>query len=109
MTFTVEVDSNYYYQDAEERYTHGRFETFEEAEAAAKRIVDSYLASAYKPGMTASELYASYTGFGDDPFIYSAGETPKFSAWDYASRRSDELCAETNATGERRNADPITK
>lgn len=109
MTFLVQVDSNYHYQDAEERYTHGRFETFEEAEAAAKRIVDSYLASAFKPGMTANELYASYTGFGDDPFIVSTGEIPKFSAWDYASERSGELCAEANANGESRNADPITK
>jgi hypothetical protein len=38
-----------------------------EALAAAKNIVDEFLAREYKCGMTAKQLYAKYTSFGDDP------------------------------------------
>ena len=44
-----------------------------------------------KPGMTASELYDAYTGFGDDPFIVcvnSDDERVRFSSWDYAKEQS---------------------
>lgn len=92
--FTVMVDDNYHYMDEDERYKHGDFATAEEALAAARNIVDGFLDTAYEPGMSGSALYASYTAFGDDPFIVSSSglEDVKFSAWDYARVRSDEIC-----------------
>ena len=47
-----------------------------------------------KPGMTADELYSSYVTFGDDPWIpETPTDTDRFSAWDYARKRSLEICA----------------
>jgi hypothetical protein len=43
--------------------------------------------------MTAADLHDTYTSFGDDPFIRPAPDGEKFSAWDYAKQRCDELCA----------------
>ncbi len=92
--YAVMVDDNYHYMDKDERYKHGDFATAAEAIAAARKIVSGYLASAYEPGMSATSLYSSYTAFGDDPFIVSSigAEDVKFSAWDYARVRSDEIC-----------------
>ena len=92
MTYTVWVDDNFHYMDEDERYKHGEFETLEAAIEACKRIVDAYLVSAYTPGMSADALHASYTGFGDDPWVSGADGTP-FSAWKYAEQRCAEICA----------------
>jgi hypothetical protein len=89
--YKVLVDDNFDYMDQDKRYEHGIFPTAEEAISACKRIVDSNLNDFMQPGMTASELYDAYTGFGDDPFIVcvNAGDEPvRFSAWDYAKERS---------------------
>ena len=74
----------------------GRFATYAEAEAHCKRIVDGCLDDCYKPGMTADELYSSYTMFGEDPFIqWNSKEVDKvegrFSAWEYAKARCSEI------------------
>jgi hypothetical protein len=53
-----------------------------------------------QPGMTASELYDAYTGFGDDPFIVcvNADDEPvRFSAWEYAEERSRLLISQRKA------------
>jgi hypothetical protein len=70
-----------------ERYELGEFTTWEAAVAASKQIVDEFLVSSYRPGMTAKELYEGYVGFGEDPFIISVTTTDdsrRFSAWSYA-------------------------
>jgi hypothetical protein len=95
MTYKVFIDDNFHYMDESERYELGEFPTLDAAIAASRKIVDEYLLSAYKPGMTAHALYRSYTSFGEDPFIVavSSNETGVlFSAWDYAKSRCDELC-----------------
>jgi hypothetical protein len=89
--YKVLVDDNFDYMDEDRRYEHGVYPTVEEAISACKRIVDSNLAGFLKPGMTASELYDAYRGFGDDPFIVclKPDEEPvRFSAWEYAEERS---------------------
>jgi hypothetical protein len=91
MTYTIRVDDNYDYMDKDARYTHGEYQTLEAAIKEAKEIVDSYLSSAYTPGMSAEDLYQSYTSFGDDPFIVGP-EDSKFSAWDYAKAQCEVLC-----------------
>ena len=80
--------------DESERYKHGEFETLEEAISACKAIVDEFLTSSYKPGMSAAELNQLYTMFGEDPWIAGGGPGVKFSAWDYASARVLEICGE---------------
>ena len=95
MPFEVIVDDNFHYMDESERYVLGSFETFECALDAAKRIVDQYLASAYRPGITVEELYGSYTSFGEDPFIRSSevqADAGTFSAWRYAKQQCAILC-----------------
>jgi hypothetical protein len=96
MIYRVLVDDNYHFTDETERYALGEFPNLAQAIEAAQRIVDEYLLSAYQPGMTAAALYGSYTGFGEDPFIVAIPATDNgnlFSAWDYAKRRCEELCA----------------
>lgn len=87
MPYVVFIDDNFHYMDESERYRHGEFATCDEAIAACQKIVDAYLESAYKPGMTAAELFTSYTFFGEDPFIRTDDEQCKFSARTYASAR----------------------
>jgi hypothetical protein len=98
MTYKVFIDDNFHYMDESERYELGEFSTLEAAIEASKKIVDEYLRSAYRPGMIANELSASYTLFGEDPFIIdTSGKSigVLFSARDYASRRSAEMCVTT--------------
>jgi hypothetical protein len=104
MTYTVRVDDNFHYMDKDYRYTHGEYETVEEAVKAAQAIVDSFLAAAYIPGMSPDDLYRSYTSFGDDPFIIGP-ENPKFSAWNYAQGRCNEICA--SAANETSHGAPV--
>ena len=95
MTYRVMVDDNFHYMDESERYQLGEFATLDAALTAAQKIVDEYLASAYKPGMSADELIAGYCQFGEDPFIVApAGKVAgvPFSGRDYARRRCVEIC-----------------
>lgn len=93
MNYQVYVDDNFHYQDEDERYLAGEYTTTEEALAAAKRIVDTFLKKEHRPGMKAKELYGHYIDYGSDPFIRTDDpNAPKFSAWDYAKKRSKEIC-----------------
>ncbi len=92
--YLVYVDDNFHFLDENERYRLGEFETCEEAMAACKKIVDEFLEKGYKEGMSFEELYSGYTGFGEDPFIISDDKACFFSAWDYAKKRSAELCGQ---------------
>lgn len=90
--FEVHVADNFHYMDENEVYTHGDFESWADAVAAARKIVDRCLAEYMKPGITADKLYQYYVAFGDDPFITPVPEGEKFSAWDYAKERCRKLC-----------------
>jgi hypothetical protein len=94
--YRVLIDDNFHYMDESDRSELGVFATADEAIAACKRIVDDFLQSRYKPGMSAEAMYDNYESFGDDPFI--APVDPKdppvaFSAWAYARERSVILAA----------------
>lgn len=91
MTFKVFVDDNYHYRDENERYEKGEYDTFEAAVNVCKSIVDQFLLSAFKPGMSSAELYESYISFGEDPYIIPTPEGWDFSAWDYAKQRCFEI------------------
>jgi hypothetical protein len=99
--YKIMVDDNFHYMDEEHRYGWKSFQTAEEAIAECKRMVDSDLAGFLKPGIAATELYDTYTSFGDDPFIVRIdpnAEPAHFSAWDYAKERSDALTADKAAS-----------
>jgi hypothetical protein len=93
MVYRVLVGDNFHYMDETEHYQLGRFASLEAAVQAAQAMVDSFLASEYKPGMTAQQLLRQYISFGEDPFIIGPDQSKiAFSAWDYARRRCEELC-----------------
>jgi len=90
--FTVLVDDNFHYQDESERYEHGNYETYNEAVIACKAIVDRDLKNMHGEGKSATSLYDEYTSFGEDPFVIPVPDNEiRFSAWDYAKQRCDEI------------------
>ena len=91
--FTVRVADNFHYMDEDEVYTLGEFATWDEAVAAAKGIVDRCLAHNLEAGISAADLYAQYTSFGEDPFIIPVPPGEHFSGWDYAKARCEALRA----------------
>jgi hypothetical protein len=91
LPYVVLIDDNFHYMDEDERVEHGRFATYEEAEAACRRIVDRSLEELRAPGMTADALFAQYASFGEDPFVRSPDPERRFSARDYARVRCMEL------------------
>lgn len=93
MGYIVIVADNARYQDADAHRDGGTFATRALAIAACQQLVDDYLASAHRPGMSAQALFSSYTQFGEDPYIVGAdGDGVGFSAWDYARGRCALLC-----------------
>jgi hypothetical protein len=95
MNYRVLVDDNFHYMDETERYELGSFATLEAAIQAARALVDSFLTSEYKPGMTARQLFKHYVTFGEDPFILEPDQSRvAFSAWEYAHQRCEELCTD---------------
>ena len=88
--YIVIVDDNYHFTDTNERYKDSEHSTYLSAVRRCQTIVGDYLESAIEPGMTAKQLYSSYTMFGEDPFI--DGETDNhFSAWKYAEEKSKKI------------------
>ena len=95
MAYVLMIDDNFHHGDTSERYRYGEFVDAGAAVEHCRRIVDEYLQSAYKQGMSASDLLESYTMFGDDPFILNFDDAPiNFSAWDYAQERCAQMCRE---------------
>jgi len=95
MPFKVLVDDNFHYMDESERYELGDFQTLDAAIAAARRVVDEYLQSAFEPGINSDTLLATYLQFGEDPFIIASDAAHSgvlFSARDYARERCEEIC-----------------
>jgi hypothetical protein len=91
--YNVWVDDNSHYMDQSCRYSAGVFEDCETATSTARRIVDEFLLASYREGMTAGHLFSTYTTYGEDPWISSADDACKFSAWDYAGERCHEICS----------------
>lgn len=88
--YRVFIDDNFHFMDQTQRYASGTFDSYDEAVAKCKEIIDEFLESAIEPCMTAKQLYSSYTMFGEDPYI--DGETDKhFSAWNYAEGMCEKM------------------
>lgn len=87
MRYRVLVDDNFHYMDESERDQLGEFDTLEDAVLACKRIVDEFLISNYRPGMTVAELLTQYAFYGEDPFVYTGDGTVPF--WPAITRRRE--------------------
>ncbi len=92
MSYRVLIDDNFHYMDPEHRSVGQEFGTLEEAVAYCKKIVDDFLSSGHRPGMTAGELLEQYTFFGEDPFVATGDGVVHFSARDYAAERVRAIC-----------------
>ena len=103
MPYKVIVADNFHYQDPDEEYEAGTFDTKEQALAAARTIVDTCLVGYLRDGLTSSEMYDLYTTFGYDPYIVVSGDMDpvSFSAWDYARSRVDDIIAASAAAASR--------
>ena len=93
MGYVVMVEDNSHFMDAESRFRLGEFAEADTAVAQCRRIVDEFLRSNYRSGMSAEDLNYSYVMFGEDAYICCV-DTPDvtFSAWDYAWEQSNLLC-----------------
>ena len=92
MSYTVFTEENEHYMDKSARRRYGEYETYAEAVATARMIVDADLKQMLQPGMTAESLYLSYTHYGTDAYVVPEDEGEHFSAWNYAGERCRELC-----------------
>jgi hypothetical protein len=96
MSYHVLVDDVFRSTDHSPRYIKGEYETYGEALAVCREIVDRFLRHECAPGVPASAVYFRYMMFGKDPSIVEYSESPDtsegFSAWDYAKARCEELC-----------------
>jgi len=101
MSFHLKVYDNFHYGDESEAYDHGHFNTYEEAVAGAKAIVDEFLEFNWKPGVTADHLIGQYCLYGEDPVIFpnEPGELEPFSGRRYANEVAEEICRKLENKG----------
>lgn len=94
MKYNLKVYDNFHYADESEAYNHGSYDTYEEAEIAAKDIVNEFLEQNWSRGMNPIILIAQYSLYGEDPVIVPA-ENPagrKFSGREYANEIAESIC-----------------
>lgn len=88
--YSVRVLDNFNFMDESAEYNSGTFNTYEEAAAKCKSIIDDFLESAYTPGDTAEQLYNSFIMFGESP-ILSGPKLGEFSDAAYTRARCLEI------------------
>jgi hypothetical protein len=92
LQYEVYVDDNYHYMDESARYSGGVFDSCGAATTKCRLIVDEFLLANYKEGMAADELLRQYKSYGEDPWILPPGDGCRFSAWDCAADRCQDIC-----------------
>lgn len=97
--FHLRVYDNFHYMDESEAYNFGQYETYEEAIAGAKAIVDEFLVYNWKKGSTENDLVVQFLFYGEDPIILpdEPGEQERFSARKYVETRAAEICRRLEA------------
>ena len=93
MKFNLRIFDNYG-QDESKGYDHGYYNTYEEAEIAAKAIVNEFLDHNWSRGMNPDIIIGLYCMYGEDPVILPAENSAsrKFSARDYAEENAEAIC-----------------
>ncbi len=94
MQYHLRVYDNSHYMDESEAYDHGEYETYEEAEIAARGIVNEFLHFNWRRGMTSDKLIELYCLHGEDPVILPVKypEGKGFSARDYVNEVAGIIC-----------------
>ena len=94
MKYHLRVYDNFHYMDESEAYDYGQYNTYEEAENAAKAIVKEFFEHNWSKGMTTDSLVGQYCLYGEDPIILPIDNTKgkHFSARDYASEIAGTIC-----------------
>ncbi len=74
----------------------GNFQTLEAAIKAAKILVDDFLLSKHRPGMTATDLFFIYKNSDEVPVIFSDADftisVGSFNHFQYATLKCSEIC-----------------
>jgi len=100
MTYFVEVLKNVPGGEGEVRHI-GDYKTLEEAIKESEFMIDKFLISNFRFGMTVAELFAVYQKKGDVPFIFSDGDKTinvgGFNHFKYAMMKCNEICGTTNS------------
>ena len=93
MNYYLRTYDNYHFRNESEAFNEGNFETYEEALAAAKIIVDDFLLQNSEKGMKPENLLFQWMMFGEAPEILPKGKSgiEHFSAGSYAKMRSEEI------------------
>jgi hypothetical protein len=94
--YKVIVDDNFHFMDESESYGSGVFDTYEEAVAKCKEIIDEFLESAKKPDENAEQLYSTFVMYGETPHIHGE-KLGDFSATVYAKQRCFEISTQQQA------------
>lgn len=97
--YEIHVDDNFHYMDESYRFKEGEYDTYDEALAICKEIVDRSLALNYREGMSSNQLWECYVSYGVDPFIPRSGDD-YFSARSYAK----EICMKNIESVKRNHA-----
>ena len=66
---------NYHYGDESEAYDYGEYASYEEAENAAKEIVQEFFKQNWEKGMDAESLLALYGLYGEDPVVLPSDQS----------------------------------
>jgi hypothetical protein len=95
MNYSVEGLTNT--ADGEGTVRHvGDYESLEAAINAAKSVVDDFLITTKRNGMTVAQLFSEYKSCGEVPFIFCDGDKTmnvrEFSHINYAIHRCAEIC-----------------
>lgn len=88
--YAVHILDNFHFMDQSEEYDSGNFDTYEEAVAKCKAILDDFLESAYQQGETAEQLYGTYVHYGESPIIWG-DKLGNFDSNVYARMRCNEI------------------
>ena len=94
--FSLKVFDNFQYGES---YLHGKYGSYEEALRAAEMIVEEFIESNHKPGMSAAELAASFALYGEEAVVLDVTTNRmdnRFSARKYAALYSQRYCDEQN-------------
>ena len=91
--FEVFIDENWDYLDKDNRYSIGRYSSYDEALGVAKSIVDGCLSKYIDQGKSADEALLNWSLHGEDPVIrpQPPGGIEHFSARNYARQRAADI------------------
>jgi len=94
MAFHLRVYDNFHSYDESEADDIGSYSTYAVALEAAKAIIDKFLESNWKNGITPEALLGLFDDFGNDPAVISDNHEKHehFSGRNYAVTRADEVC-----------------